>query len=83
MQIYNSQLIIDIHGMTENEAKAFLISKLNSIEQLVIIHGYRTGNVLANMVRKKLKHPKIHRKILTLNSGETILILKKQPLSPL
>lgn len=81
MQIYNNQLIIDIHGMTENEAKTFLISKLNNIapqiEQLVIIHGYRGGNILANMVRKKLKHPKIYRKILTLNSGETILILKK------
>lgn len=40
-----------------------------------MIHGSNRGTVLRDMVRKELKHPRIHRKLLSLNPGETRLLL--------
>ena len=40
-----------------------------------IVHGY-SSSILLNYVRKKYSHPRIERKILTLNKGETVFILK-------
>ena len=71
---------IDIHGCTPNEAKVKLDNYLNSLNPLInevtVIHGY-SSKILQNYVRKQYKHKKILRKILTMNDGTTILILKR------
>ena len=71
---------IDIHGCTTNEAKVKLDNYLNSLNPLInevtVIHGY-SSKILQNYVRKQYNHKKILRKILTMNDGTTILILKR------
>jgi len=73
-------LTVDIHGMGEEEAKrqlALLLGRVDaSIREVVVIHGCHGGKVLRDMVRKKLKHPRIRRTWLTLNDGQTIIELK-------
>lgn len=70
---------IDIHNCTIIEAKIKLdnfFDKLTLIDKEVsIIHGY-SSKILQQYVRKQYKHKKIQRKILTMNPGETIIILK-------
>lgn len=70
---------IDIHGFTTKEAKAYLDQTLNKLplgtRELTIIHGYQSGNVLQQYVRKSYKHEKIERKMLSMNQGETIFVL--------
>ena len=74
-------LTVDIHGMTTAQAKTHLertISKLpNRYGQITVIHGYQMGSSLQVMVRKKLKHKRIKQEILTLNQGETILLISE------
>ena len=60
---------IDLHGCSQSEAKV----KLDHF--LTVIHGY-SSSILLNYVRKKYSHPRIEIKILTLNKGETVFILK-------
>ncbi|HIS68518.1 MAG TPA: Smr/MutS family protein [Candidatus Gallacutalibacter stercoravium] len=73
-------LEVDIHGMKAAEAKRQLELLLSraapNIKEIVVIHGYHGGKVLQDMVRKDLKHARIQSKMLSLNSGQTILILK-------
>ncbi|MCL2498082.1 MAG: Smr/MutS family protein [Symbiobacteriaceae bacterium] len=72
-------LTVDIHGMKEGDAKKELERLLSSaakdITEIVVIHGYSGGQVLKNMVRQKLSHPRIKQKVLSLNHGETSLLL--------
>jgi len=72
---------IDIHGMSVQEAKSYLQKIINSIspiiEEIIIVHGNHMGSKLATMVRKDLKHKKIKQKILSLNAGITIFLIKK------
>ena len=71
----------DIHGMRALEAKhelELLIGRAGKdIREIVVIHGYHGGSALKNMVRSELRHPRIQQKILSLNQGETTLLLKK------
>ena len=71
---------IDLHGCSVSEAKLQLdkyISGLsNNASEVTVIHGY-SSSILANFVRKQYKHKRVARKILTMNRGETILVLKK------
>ena len=71
---------VDIHGMRAAEAKKqleLLLGRVgNDIREVVVNHGYHGGKILQEMVRAELKHPRIQRKILSLNSGETTLVLK-------
>lgn len=69
---------IDIHGLSCPEAKKTLEKFLSSCPpgcHVRVIHGFHAGNTLQKMVRHQLKHPRILRKILTSNQGETILFL--------
>lgn len=70
---------IDLHGRTVEEARAMLSETLKKlpkgVREISVVHGYRGGTALREMVRK-YSHPKIERKILTLNQGITILIIK-------
>ena len=70
----------DIHGMFEEDARRYLENLLSNpgkgIREIVVIHGYSHGQVLQNMVRRKLKHPRIAAKLLSLNPGSTRLLLR-------
>lgn len=73
-------LTADIHGMTVNEAKKELTHLLStcdkSIKEIDVLHGYHGGTALLNFVRKDLKHPRLVRRILSLNQGMTTLVIK-------
>ncbi len=72
---------VDIHG----EEKAYAIRRVqkllsslsNDYGEMRVIHGYRQGNVLQKAIRTELKHKRINRRMLTLNQGETTLVLNK------
>lgn len=72
---------IDIHGMTEQEAKKalerFIVNCAKDVDEILVIHGYKSGSVLRDMVRNsnKLRSNRINRRKLTMNQGETILEL--------
>lgn len=72
---------VDIHGMRAAEAKRQLERLIaaadKDIREIVVIHGYHSGSALRDMVRRELQHPRIQQKILSLNQGETTLLLKK------
>ena len=78
---YGWTIEADIHGMRAAEAKRqleLLISRADkNIREIVVIHGYHGGSALKEMVRTELRHPRIQQKMLSLNQGETTLILKK------
>ena len=69
---------IDLHGCSQSEAKVkldhFLKGTSILVKEVTIVHGY-SSSILLNYVRKKYSHPRIERKILTLNKGETVFIL--------
>ena len=70
---------IDLHGCSQSEAKSktrsFLKGTSILVKEVTVIHGY-SSSILLNYVRKKYSHPRIEIKILTLNKGETVFILK-------
>ncbi len=71
---------IDIHGMTELEAKReiekYIASLPKDAKELRIIHGYHGGSVLKELVRgNKIRSKRIDRKKFTMNQGETIYLL--------
>ena len=72
--------VIDLHNETRESGRKKLTAKLNSLpkgtQELVVIHGYHSGTVLRDMVRG-FKHPKVERKILGMNQGETIFVIRK------
>jgi DNA-nicking Smr family endonuclease len=73
-------LEVDIHGMRASEAKRqleLLLARAGAnIREIVVIHGYHGGQVLRDMVRNDLKHPRIRQKMVSLNGGQTTLVLK-------
>lgn len=75
----DKRVTIDLHNMELNEARYYL-DKLfetlpDDIMEVVIIHGYRKGQVLLNMVRKEFKHPRIKQKVITFNKGITLYLV--------
>ena len=76
-------LELDIHGMNKHQAKVFIDSRLRradtSVYRVRIIHGYRGGTELRDMVRLEYGkgHPKVLRVSPSLNPGETELVLRE------
>ncbi len=74
------EMEVDLHGLTAEDAKCRLEHLLSSVPadvtEIRVIHGYNNGQALRDMVRVRLKHPRIASKLLTLNPGETRLLLK-------
>lgn len=74
-------LKIDLHGYRAREAREYLEWRLKTlprgINQIDVIHGYRSGTVLQTMVREELTDKRILRKIVGWNPGETTLIIGK------
>lgn len=77
---YGNCIEVNIHGMTAREAKRGLEQLLSrtdkNVTEIKVIHGYNNGQVLRDMVRRELKHPRISAKLISLNPGETRIILK-------
>jgi DNA-nicking Smr family endonuclease len=75
----DSSLEVDLHGLTAEDAKRRLEHLLSNagpeVKEMRVIHGYNSGQALRNMVRVRLKHPRIATKLVTLNPGETRLLL--------
>lgn len=71
---------IDLHGHTVESASKLLTQRLKSLSKNVtevsVLHGYNSGTALRDMVRR-YKNPKIERKVIGLNQGETIFIIKQ------
>lgn len=74
---------LDIHGMTKYQAKQYIDSQITKagggVYRLRIIHGYRGGTELREMIRKTYRtgHPKVKRVECGLNPGETDIILRE------
>ncbi len=73
---------VDLHGMTKLQAKTAIDAKLRradrSVYRLRVIHGYRGGTELRDMVRSVYRnHPKVLRVELGVNPGETDLVLRE------
>ncbi len=72
---------IDLHGHTVESARSLITSTLKTlpkdVREVSVIHGYRGGTALRNMV-SKYSNAKIERKkILGLNQGVTIFVIKR------
>lgn len=73
---------LDIHGYSVGEAKKIIeqtISKMpKGNQELKIIHGYRNGDALKELVRDrfKIRSKRLVRRKVTMNQGETILVLE-------
>ena len=73
---------VDIHGMTRRQAKTFLEGRLRragrEVYRIRVIHGYRGGTELRDMVRREMvKNEKVIRAEVGLNPGETDLVLRE------
>lgn len=75
---------IDVHGLNKFQAKTYIDSQLKQADgyvyRLRILHGYRGGTELRDMIRKEYgpaKQKKILRIELGLNPGETDLVLRE------
>lgn len=75
-------LEIDLHEMNQHQAKVMIDSRLKqagrNIYRIRIVHGYRGGTALRDMIRKTYKsHPKVIRVELSMNPGITELVLRE------
>lgn len=74
------KIILDLHDMQEDEARYYLEKAIDTaepkIKEIVVVHGYRKGQIILNMVRKEFKHKKIERKEIPFNKGITLIYLK-------
>ena len=75
-------LTLDLHGMDSAQGKKWLQARVTAAprgtKQILVIHGYRGGTALQNMVRRSFRHSRVERVVLGLNPGETLLILKQE-----
>lgn len=75
------RIVLDLHDMQEDEARFYLEKAIDTaepkIKEIVVVHGYRKGQAILNMVRKDFKHKKIERKEIPYNKGVTLIYLKQ------
>ena len=76
----NEILTVDLHQMRTGAARQWLQGQVSrapkEIKEIHVIHGYRGGTALRDMVRKSFQHPRVKEKVLGCNPGTTILVLK-------
>ncbi|MHC1785891.1 MAG: Smr/MutS family protein [Christensenellales bacterium] len=73
---------IDLHGKTLFQARVMVDSALRRATsadyRLRVVHGYRQGSALRDMLRQEyLHHPKVLRIEPSFNPGETIFVLRE------
>ncbi|MCI8621064.1 MAG: DNA mismatch repair protein MutS [Clostridia bacterium] len=65
----------------EDEARFYLERTIDTaedrIKEIVVVHGYRKGQAILNMVRRDFKHKRIAKKEIPYNKGITLIYLKK------
>ena len=75
----NEIMYVDLHKLSVVMAKDHLTKCVllapSSVKEIVVIHGYHSGNELQQMVRKDFKCKKVARKYLSMNQGITSLAL--------
>lgn len=75
----DKRITIDLHDMELLEARYYLDILFETLPddilEVVVIHGYRKGQVLLNMVRKEFKHPRIKQKVIPINKGITLFLV--------
>ena len=73
-------MTVNLHQMDCRQAKQWLYQKVSAapreVREIEVVHGFHGGTALQNMVRKSFQHPRVKSKVLGLNQGSTILILK-------
>ena len=73
-------MVVNLHQMDCRQAKIWLSEKVTAapkeIREIEVIHGYHGGTALRDMVRKSFSHPRVKGKVVPLNQGSTILVLK-------
>lgn len=76
------RIVLDLHDMQQDEARFYLERAIDTadykIKEIVVIHGYRKGQTILNMIRKDFKHKRIEKKIIPFNKGITLIFLKDQ-----
>lgn len=74
------RIVLDLHDMQQDEARFYLERAIDTadykIKEIVVIHGYRKGQTILNMIRKDFKHKRIEKKIIPFNKGITLIFLK-------
>ena len=74
-----NRVTIDLHDMELLEARYYLDKLFETLPEdileVVVIHGYRKGHILLDMVRKDFKHPRIKKKVIPFNKGITLFLL--------
>ena len=77
----DEKIVVDLHDMQEQEARFYLEKAIDTaedkIKEIVVIHGYRQGQIILNMVRNEFKHKRIDRKEIPYNKGITLIYLKQ------
>lgn len=72
---------IDLHGHTRESAKKLLDFSMKNlapdVREVEVVHGFHQGTALRELVRS-YKHSRIERKILGLNQGSTIFVIKSK-----
>ena len=72
---------VDFHGLSAQEAESQLRGLLKhcpkDVSEIEVIHGYHSGQAIKNML-SSFKHKSIERKIIGLNNGVTVIILKNE-----
>ena len=76
---YGKTKIVDLHGLSLEQAKAEIIYEINSVDidikNILLIHGYTRGTVLKNFIRKEFEYFKVAKKV-NIDASSTLLILK-------
>ena len=74
------RIVVDLHDMEKQEAMFYLERAIDTaepkIKEIVVVHGYRQGQVILNMVRKEFTHKRIEKKVIPYNKGITLIYLK-------
>ena len=73
---------LNLHGMTKVQAQVCIDAALRraggGVYRICLIHGYTRGTELRDMIRARYKkHPKVKRVELSLNPGQTELVLRE------
>ena len=81
--MYDESFEVDLHGKNKYQARIMIDNVLRKarpgLRKIRVVHGYRLGTELRDMVREEYSaHPKVKRIEKTLNEGETLLILKEK-----
>ena len=73
---------LHLHGYSVGEAKKIIETTIARMpkgnQELKVIHGYRNGDAIKGLVRDrfKIRSKRLVRRRVTMNQGETILVLE-------